>query len=334
MKSGDIYKEFSGLLTSFPDVLNSGWLVGVSGGPDSMALCHMLSRLRAETGNSEFYVVTVDHGLRPESAVEARHVSEWLTGWRNVRHKILELDWGDGKPRTRIMEKAREGRNAAICKYARKKGIKHIFAAHHMDDQAETFLMRLAGGSGLDGLSAMNMFQPMESEIFCRPLLQFSKEEIISYCKSRDVPFVSDPSNNNLCYLRPRLRNAAQVLEKEGLSALRLARTATRLRRAREALERCAAEVYRKVSERHESGSVTIDYEKLAQEPEEIRLRVLSKCMEYMGGEGSYPPRLEKMEKLAVDMFSGGPFPRRTLGGYIFSVDRRKNEICLEKENK
>lgn len=299
-----------------------------------MALCHMLSELRAETGGGEILAVTVDHDLRPESSEEAGSVAKWLGAIGNVRHTVLK--WEGPKPKTRIMEEARSARYRLIKEYAVSAGIKYIFLAHHMDDQAETFLIRLAKGSGLDGLAAMREVQEAGEVFYCRPVLCAAKEDLIAYCHDKRLLYVDDPSNQNKKYMRPRLRSAYQVLESEGLTSKRLAVTAARLRRAQEALESYAGSAFDDALIAHKDGHIILHANELKINPEEIRIRVLIKSLEMLGYKGHYPPRLEKLEMLAREIFNGTGFRRRTLAGFLFTCKKMDGieVVRIEKEAK
>ncbi len=331
MNSEQAYQSFLSFFERHPDIRERKWLAGVSGGPDSMALCHMMARACSQV-QGQLYAVTVDHGLRTESAEEAKTVSKWIGAWNNVEHTILE--WEGSKPKTRIMEEARRARFNIMGDMARKKCIKHIFLAHQLEDQAETFLMRLAKGSGLDGLSAMREVCVSESLTFCRPLLRISKEDLISYCNNEGAPYVMDPSNENQKYLRPSLRRTFHVLESEGLSARRLSVTSARLARAQEALEAVTDHAFNDVLLSHKDGEIVLDGELLRSRSAEIRLRILMKGIEILGLSGPYPPRLEKMEALEHALFAQTGFYRRTLGRFIFSVRKSGREIRINKEPK
>lgn len=301
----------------------------VSGGPDSMACLRALADLADTEGGPDIHALTVDHGLRQESADEAAAVGGWIRGWPHVRHTVLR--WDDPKPATRIMEQARAARYRLMSEYCVKNGIKHIFLAHHRDDQAETFLMRLSAGSGLDGLAGMRPWQEREDGlILVRPLLDCPKAALVSFCKTRGVPFVRDPGNENPAYARPRLRAGRKALEREGLTPERLAVTARRLERAREALEDLASRAADEALIAHEDGRIVYTEESLFRWPAEIRLRVIRRAVALLGPGEGYGPRLDRLESLAAALFSGGVFRRRSLGGVLFS--RRRGEIVLENE--
>lgn len=301
----------------------------VSGGPDSMACLRALADLADPEGGPDIHALTVDHGLRTESADEAAAVGRWVKGWPHVRHTVLR--WDDPKPATRIMEQARAARYRLMGEYCVKNGIKHIFLAHHRDDQAETFLMRLSAGSGLDGLAGMRGEQILENGlVLIRPFLEIPKAALISFCETRGVPFVRDPGNENPAYARARLRAGQEALEREGLTPQRLAVTARRLERAREALEDLAARAADEALIAHEDGRIVYTEESLLRWPAEIRLRVIRRAVALLGPGEGYGPRLDRLEILAEALFTDGVFRRRSLGGVLFS--RRRGQIVLENE--
>lgn len=303
--------------------------VAVSGGPDSMALLWLLSRAAAD-GNFNLFAYTVDHGLRPESAAEAQAVQDWVKNWPRVSHKILR--WEGGKPEARLLEEARAARYALIAAAMADEGLTHLAVAHHRDDQAETVLMRLAKGSGLDGLAGMGAAQAMGDIILLRPLLDVSKEELIVTCDANNIPYVNDPTNENEDYLRPRLRAARDVLEQEGLSAKRLALTARRLARAREALEILAQDLYRRaIREKRDDGFI-FDLQTLCAAPEELVLRVMLRAMEELRPGESYGPRMERAEILMERILQDEGFKGATLGGCIFAKDIRHATVWIGKE--
>ncbi len=324
------FSDFEACIRRLPDTAASGgFAVGVSGGPDSMALLHLLSRL-AEKSGARVYAYTVDHALRPESGEEALQVGEWVRDFPCVRHSVLR--WDGDKPESRILEEARAARYDLIRGQMKKDGVKHLFIAHHRDDQAETFLIRLAKGSGLDGLSAMAPVQDAKDIVLLRPLLDVSKEELIAYCQANGIPYVDDPTNENERYLRPRLRAARDVLEEEGLTSKRLAVTAGRIARARAALEELSDALFEKAMLSRFKNGYAFDITRLKSAPEELTLRVLLKAINDINPWEDYPPRLEKVEALCERIRGDDAFKGATLGGCIFSLDGKGAELQIVKE--
>jgi tRNA(Ile)-lysidine synthase len=323
--------DFDLKMKDFPDIpAGSTIAVGVSGGPDSMALLWLLSYW-AKDRNISINAYTVDHGLRPESAGEARTVSEWVKDWPKITHHVLV--WEGEKPESRILEEARGKRYALIAEAMKKSGTQYLFVAHHRDDQAETFLIRLAKGSGLDGLAAMRPLQKTEHGIILlRPLLDVSKDDLILLCKDNKIPYVDDPTNKNEEYMRPRLRAAQDVLEEEGLSAKRLALTAKRLARAASALDDLSHDLFTTAIVEANDNGFRFDYKAIHAAHEELVLRLVLQAMDRIHPGGEYGPRLEKVENLLARILRDPDFKGATLGGCIFAIDAKNETLWVGRE--
>jgi len=317
--------------------------VGVSGGPDSMALCFLLSRwaqvLSAGGHDVQIHALTVDHDLRPESWQEAEAVHQWLQGWPHIQHHILKWDHkaSGGGVDSAVQEKARHARYDLMSTYCAAHDIGALCLGHHGDDQAETVLFRLAKGSGLDGLAGMAArYDYSDSLSLIRPLLGFSKDDLVALCAAENVPSLDDPSNENDAFARVRLREARAALEAEGLTSSRLSVTAMRLGRARAALEELSAKAYSAAVFKSDTGQIVFNKRALLQQPDEIILRVMLMAMERLNRAEYYAPRLERVETILADMIAAAPFRKRTLGGVIFSrddgADNAAGHIILERE--
>jgi tRNA(Ile)-lysidine synthase len=294
-----------------------------------MALLHLMMQAFPKT---EIDAVTFDHGLRINSAAEAKKVGRFVAGWPRVTHHILT--WSGKKPQSAIMEAAREARYRALTKFCTGHGVDQIWLGHHAGDQAETFFFRLAKGSGLDGLGGMAEVSQGNVALM-RPLLGFSKEEILAYCKAQDIPFVRDPSNTNKNFARPRLRSILPHLAEEGMTEARLTRTMARLRRAREALDFYALRLMEDAVQVTKEQAV-LDYESFAAAPEEIRLRALRHVIAGFGkGEkgGTYGPRLDRLEDLWAQMWcEEKPLKGFTIAGLKITRRDKLRRIVVECE--
>ena len=183
--------------------------LGLSGGADSMALMHLLKGWAFENGGS-LVAFIVDHGLRQNSAAESA-----LTARRcekaDVRCTVLK--WEGPKPKTAVQASAREARYNLLREACRKNGILHLCLAQHLDDQLETFLLRLGRGSRLDGLSAMSPLRFLPDLRVLRPLLGVSGYRLRRYLQARCIEWIEDPSNKDHRYTRVRLRALLQDLQ-------------------------------------------------------------------------------------------------------------------------
>jgi len=310
-------------------------VVAVSGGPDSMALLHLMSRWRGAGNGPEILAATVDHGLRPEAAQEAALVGELarrlgvdhaVLTWRRDRDPDMSLDGPEGmpartqEPRTRLQERARAARYALLGAHARALGADVVMTAHHGDDQAETILFRLIRGSSITGLAGMAADSARDGLRLARPLLGLRKEELVRLCRTRQIPFSDDPSNRDPRYARSRMRDILPLLEREGLGPAQWSRLAGRLRRAAAALQEQERAARRDIVCMLPDGSLGADARVFADLPEEIALRVLKACITELSGRAPRLDRCERMlERLLPAATSAGSF-RATLGGACVSV--------------
>jgi tRNA(Ile)-lysidine synthase len=305
------------LLSAFsPLVPYPSAALAVSGGPDSMALMLLARRWAAVTGRSPECMVTltVDHRLRPESKDEAAFAAREAErfGFRHVT-----LSWEGDKPKSGIQAAARRARYALMTDYCRSHGIACLATAHTEDDQAETFLMRLRRGSGLDGLAAMAPVSDHDGISLIRPLLGISKATLLAYVRSRGVPYVSDPGNQNASFERVRLRQAIEACASAGITRPALALSALRLGRARAALSRIADELLERQFRVTRLGQGEIDLAALNAAPAEIALRVLARTLALVGGSEG-PPQMAKVERLLAAVRGGKR--ESSLGGCLVLV--------------
>jgi tRNA(Ile)-lysidine synthase len=297
-------------------------VLAVSGGPDSIALMWLAARWRrALAKGPRLVAVTVDHGLRPEAAREARDVKR-LARSLEVAHRTLR--WTGTKPNTGLPAAARAARYRLLAQAARANGATHILTAHTRDDQAETLLMRMLRGSGIAGLAAMTRVSEREGLWLARPLLDVSKAQLVATLNRARINFADDPTNRDVSYTRPRLRALMPALAEEGGDSKNLARLAARLARANAALEVLAdgAERYLALRDRNDAARFGFDAGAFAGLAEEIRLRLLKRAIDRVGHEG--PAELGKLEAvLAVldqAIAAGGSRQKLTLAGAMVTL--------------
>jgi tRNA(Ile)-lysidine synthase len=299
----------------------SGILAAVSGGPDSMALMHLLARWSGAGRRAPILVATVDHGLRPEAAEEAAFVAREAASL-GLGHRTLA--WSGDKPRTGIQEAAREARYRLLVRCAREEGASHLVTAHTRDDQAETVLMRLARGSGLTGLSGMRRDRNRDGLRHLRPLLDWPKEALLDLCRAQGWRFVSDPSNADERFERVRWRRIMPLLAAEGLTVERLVRFSERMRQADEALEAKALLAFEGAGPVAAGGGLSLRACPLAEEPFEIAVRVLELALS-RAGLSADNSRLQRREACAERLrraLREGAALRLTLAGALVQLDR------------
>jgi tRNA(Ile)-lysidine synthase len=301
-------------------------VLAVSGGPDSIAMMWLAARWRrALKRGPQVIAVTIDHGLRPEAAREARDVKR-LAKTLDLPHRTLR--WSGAKPKTGVPAAARDARYRLLAQAARASGATHVLTAHTQDDQAETFLMRMSRGSGIAGLAAMARQSQRDGVVLARPLLHIPKARLVATLKKARIGFAHDPTNRDTSFTRPRFRALMPALAAEGFDARNLARLAARFARANAALEILAdgAERYLKLGQ-HDPAHAGFDAKAFAALAEEIRLRLLLRRIDRVGHEG--PAELGKVETLlaAVDravaatgLAKGRIGLKQTLAGALVSL--------------
>src|ERR1700726_3954748 len=290
-------------------------VLAVSGGADSIALMWLAARWRrALARGPRLLAVTVDHGLRAEATAEARD-GKRLARTPHLPHRTLR--WSGTKPKTGLPAAARTARYRLLAQAARSHGATHILTAHTRDDQAETLVMRMLRGSGIAGLAAMGRESERDGVLLARPFLNVSKSQLVATLKKAKLDFADDPSNRDTNFTRPRIREVMPVLAAEGGDVRSLARLASRMARANQAVEILVdgAERYLALKDREASDAARharifkakifdakifdakiFDAKAFAVLPEEIRLRLLLRAIDRFGHEG--PAELGKVEVL------------------------------------
>lgn len=316
-------------LASFPVLI-----LAVSGGADSVAMMHLAARWSQlhRRPQAKLIVATVDHGLREGARAEA----EWVAGEaRALGFEAALLAWSGDKPTTGIQDEARDARYRLLGDLARNfaaNGPVAIVTAHTEDDQAETLLMRLARGSGLDGLTAMSASRAMGEETLCtllRPLLGVSGARLRSTLTAARLTWIEDPSNDADRFERVRLRKARAILSDLGLTNDKIALSARRLDRAQHALDAGVRALQDAVGLKlHDGAFASFDQAAWQSAPEELRLRLLARLITSYGGQEE-PLRLAQLEALVVRTAAPG-FEGATLSGAI--VCRHGDAIRVFRE--
>ena len=195
-------------------------IVGVSGGPDSTALLHVLCRLRNNLG-LQLYVAHVDHQLRKSAGRDALFVAKLCQHFQ-IPCTIKRIKIKTSPAKSSVEEVAREKRLEFLLELAKQKKAKTIVLGHTQDDLAETVLMRILRGTGLLGLQGILPVKQMQNINLVRPFIHFSKKEICAYLKQKKIKFCVDPTNRQTHFFRNKIRlQLLPLLEKQYQSNLR-----------------------------------------------------------------------------------------------------------------
>ncbi|NAZ36336.1 tRNA lysidine(34) synthetase TilS [Rubellimicrobium sp. CFH 75288] len=279
--------------------------IAVSGGSDSMALLHAAALL-ARQRSLPLTAATVDHRLRAGSDAEARQVGAVCTGL-GVGHAILP--WADAPGHGNLQQAARQARRRLLSAWALREGVSLVLLGHTADDVAETVLLRLARGSGVDGLARMRAWWMADGVAWGRPFLDLPRAGLRRWLADRGKTWIDDPSNDDLRHDRARARRLMEALAPLGLTRERLCRTAGHMARAREVLE--AAAIGRAQTDlRIEQGDVLLSPRCLHLQADETAGRLLRAALEWIGGSGK--PRWEALLRAAALVQRGR---RAALGG-------------------
>lgn len=266
--------------------------VALSGGSDSTALLLLCHDWALDVG-AQLTAFTVDHGLRAEAADEARQAAALCHSY-GIAHKTLIWTGWDG--RGNVQDAARRARYRLLAVAAGAAGCEAVALGHTLDDQAETFLMRLARGSGVDGLAAMQSDWRADDMRWLRPLLTMRREALRGLLRLRDVRWSDDPSNSDTRFDRVKMRDAMPELERLGLDATRLTQTAQAMATARAALRHVAHEVAANICE-VQAGDVVIQPEPLFALPKETRDRIVAQALRFVSST-PYRPRLDSLHRV------------------------------------
>lgn len=278
--------------------------LAVSGGGDSIALMHVAAEWAQ---GRRIMVATVDHGLRDGSAAEAEEVARAARAL-GLSHAVLL--WRRDTQVGNLMAQARDARLRLLSGWARRNDLPAVALGHTADDLAETLLMRLARGSGVDGLSAMAEWRDAFDMRWLRPMLGAGRAELRDWLTARDITWVDDPTNDNADFDRIRARQAIAAL---GLEVSGLARSAAHIADARDALADYAALL--SADTQVDRGSLILPRGPLRDAPPEIRRRILVAACRWVTG-ADYPPRRATLVHALDAMLAQG---RVTLDGAMIS---------------
>ena len=189
---------------------NPNVAVAVSGGPDSMALIFLLKDwILSKKG--KLIALIFDHRIRKESFSEAKIIKNYLIKFK-IKSKIIRAS--KNKVLKYNMNEARNNRFKGLIQFCKRHKILHLFFAHHYDDNLETFLTRRVSGSNLEGLACMRSVSIRDKITIIRPLLNYSKADILKYNNKKNILYISDPSNYNLKYTRIAIRQFIHSTDK------------------------------------------------------------------------------------------------------------------------
>ena len=323
------YSNFNNKLINFINLSKVKKVaVSLSGGADSMCLTFLLDKF-CRQNNISLVAITIDHKLRTESTIEANKVSKYLKEY-NINHTILT--WHHNEINANIQNEARNARYKMLCDYCKENYIDNLFVAHTFDDQAETVLLRILRGSGIDGVSGIDALTVMNEIKIIRPLLSFKKIQILDFLKKEKLIWFEDESNKNTKFDRVKVRNLINQLDKDFPFTKRLNLFSDNAKRAKNFINSHVTKVFEKYCIVGNLGFISIKQADFNNLDEEIRLRLINHIIRYVRNEPLiYPIRLESLKVALANL--------QKIGDKKFTLSNckilpHKNSIYFFKEPK
>ncbi len=301
--------------------------VAVSGGADSMALAWLANTWRRDS-RCHLTVLTVDHGLRPGSDREACQVAAWMADW-GLPHRILP--WVGQKPSAGIQEAARKARYRLMTDWCRVNGADALLVAHNLEDQAETFLMRLLRGSGGDGLAGMRAASMMNGLPLLRPLLGVGKSELTDVLRDVGQDWIEDPSNQDQRFARVRIRRWSSTVLDLGLDADRIGQLAADFGTLRTALEDVTRHAVGNLVTFDPGGWAELPRDILCRAPDVLARRIFLSVLRSVGGK-YHAPRSDRVERGLAKCRVTESFQAFSLGGCI--VRQKGQSLIIYREER
>ena len=324
----DKHKDLSNIFNNFKNKLDrlnkKSYTVAVSGGPDSLALVG-LTKVYALQKKIKFHYVLVDHNIRKNSAKEAKQVQKLL----KKNHTNLKIILNKRKIISNTQSQARNSRYEILSKYCKKNKVTTLLTAHNLEDQVETFFIRLSRGSGLKGLSAMKISSIIDNKInLFRPLLDVKKKFLIKISNKIFGKYFNDPSNRDLKYLRTKVRKLKLPLKKSGIEYTQILKSINNLASSRATLDEYLKKIFKDLIKK-DNKDLLINYKKFKKHNKEVKIALINESIKRLK-KNYYNPRAKKVLNLIKDIEKIN-FKKNTLGGCIFTL--KKDNLCLKIEN-
>ncbi len=317
------FSEFSCILSkNFIFENNPHIAISFSGGSDSMALL-LLMKQWIKKKNGKLTVIHFNHHLREESEDEVRQIKKTV---RNLKLQCKVLNWYENKPKSGIMQNARDQRYKKIINFCKEKQIISLMTAHHLDDCIETFLMRKQRKFTTIGLGTIPMINNQENIQILRPFINIKKGRLIQTCMNNDIKWIDDPSNNNVMFERVRIR---KILSNFKIRKIKFIEQELKTNTKKILVyEQRITEFFLRSLEFYEYGKFSLSIKRLLFEPEFIQIEVLKKILVTCSGT-IYPPRYRTL-KILLDKIKNFERFRFSIHSCIVSVKEEDIEFYRE----
>ena len=321
------YKDLSDIFLNFKKKLNNQkknkYVVAVSGGPDSLALV-ALTKAYNFFRKTSFYYVLIDHNIRKNSNHEAHKVKKLLKK-ENINLKIF---LNKKKIIKNIQSEARVARYDILSSYCKKNRVKVLLTAHNLEDQVETFFIRLSRGSGLRGLAAMKPLSKLNNQVsLFRPLLDTKKKFLIKISKNIFGTYLKDPSNKSEKYLRTKVRNLKKPLENSGIKYEQIFKSIQNLSLSKMTLDGYFNKIFKELIKKS-NKEILINFSKYKILSRDTKMALINESIKKLK-KNYYDLRSKKVENLIINI-EKSEFKKNSLGGCVFF--KKGKNLCLKVE--
>ena len=308
-------KELSKIFLNFKNKLDTlkkdKYVVAVSGGPDSLALV-ALTKAYTFFSKTKFYYLLIDHNIRKNSNLEATKVKKLL------KKKSINLNIFLNKKKIikNIQAEARNVRYDILASFCKKNGVKVLLTGHNLEDQVETFFIRLSRGSGLKGLSSMKPLSRINSQVsLFRPLLDTKKKFLIKISKNIFGTYFQDPSNKSKKYLRTKVRNLKKPLENSGIKYEQIFRSIQNLSLSKKTLDGYLNNIFKKLINKT-NNEISINFNKYKDLSNDTKMAHINESIKKIK-KNYYDMRSKKVDNL-INSIDKRNFKKTSLGGCVF----------------
>ena len=321
------YKDLSKIFLNFKNKLDTlkkdKYVVAVSGGPDSLALV-ALTKAYTFFRKTKFYYLLIDHNIRKNSNLEAIKVKKLL------KKKSINLNIFLNKKKIikNIQAEARNVRYDILTSFCKKNRVKVLLTAHNLEDQVETFFIRLSRGSGLKGLSSMKPLSRINSQVsLFRPLLDTKKKFLIKISKNIFGTYFQDPSNKSKKYLRTKVRNLKKPLENSGIKYEQIFRSIQNLSLSKKTLDGYLNNIFKKLINKT-NNEISINFNKYKDLSNDTKMALINESIKKIK-KNYYDMRSKKVDNL-INSIDKRNFKKTSLGGCVFF--KKGENLCLKVE--
>jgi len=321
------YKDLSKIFSNFKNKLDTlkkdKYAVAVSGGPDSLALV-ALTKAYTFFRKTKFYYLLIDHNIRKNSNLEAIKVKKLL------KKKSINLNIFLNKKKIikNIQAEARNVRYDILTSFCKKNRVKVLLTAHNLEDQVETFFIRLSRGSGLKGLSSMKPLSRINSQVsLFRPLLDTKKKFLIKISKNIFGTYFQDPSNKSKKYLRTKVRNLKKPLENSGIKYDQIFRSIQNLSLSKKTLDGYLNNIFKKLINKT-NNEISINFNKYKNLSNDTKMALINESIKKIK-KNYYDMRSKKVDNL-INSIDKRNFKKTSLGGCVFF--KKGENLCLKVE--